>query len=59
MHWSILLACFLFELLGCQQNAELFIQNLLLFFKHCAGIMTLCMAQVKYGRLDLCSTEAV
>lgn len=54
MHWSILLACFLFELLGCQQNAELFIQNLLLFFNHCASIAILCTASVKYS-----NTEAV
>lgn len=36
MHWSILLAYFLFDLLSCQWNAELFIQNLLLLLKHCA-----------------------
>lgn len=54
MHWSILLACFPFELLGCQQNAELFIQNLLLLFKHCASITILCIPSVKYN-----STEAV
>lgn len=54
MHWSILLAYFLFDLLSCQWNAELFIQNLLLFLKHCADSTILCIASVKQ-----CNTEAV
>lgn len=49
-----LLACFLLELLSCQQNAELFIQNLLLFFKNCVRIIILCIASVKHS-----NTEAV
>lgn len=54
MHWSILLAYFLFDLLSCQWNAELFIQNLLLFLKHCADSTILCIASVKQS-----NTEAV